>query len=180
MSSASVARAKKFLIDRTLAQAERDNVPMSPVEAKMLGFAEDSASASDMETGEEFERDYNDEEYEAKIAELLRRAYKRDEEGGEEAAWDEALTDLAEEDAYLLVMLRRAGIAASSPFSFLLDWRFVLGLLPACIAVAAGIVLAFTPFGARLVPNESLRLMLLLLLLAAPFLIGRLGRKPTF
>jgi|ERR1017187_331549 hypothetical protein len=179
MSSESVAKAKKFLVNRVLDQAKRDEVPLTEVETLMLGFAEPSAGAKDMEAAAVFEREYNDEEYEAKIAGLLQRAYKRDKERDKVAAWDEALTDLAEEDMYLLVMLERAGIGPSNPFSYMLDWRFFVALLPACIAVGAGIVLAFTPFGAQLVPNDLLRLLLLLLLLAAPLMIDKIGRKPT-
>ena len=145
----------------------------------MLGFAESSANPKEMEAAAVFEREYNDEEYEATVAELLRRAYTRDKEGDEVAAWDKALTDLAEEDGYILIMLKRAGIEAPNPFSSMLDWRLFLALLPACIAVTAGIVLAFTPFGAKLVPNEFLRLLLFLLLLVAPLLAGKIGRKPT-
>jgi hypothetical protein len=179
MSSASVARAKKFLVGRVLDQAKRDEVTLTEVEIRMLGFAELSAGAKDMEAAAVFEREYNDKEYEAKVAELLRRAYTRDKERDGAAAWDEALADLAEEDMYLLVMLARAGIEASNPFSHMLDWRFFLANLPICIAVTAGIVLAFTPFGARLVPNDFLRLVLLLLLLVAPLLIDKIGHKPT-
>ena len=44
----------------------------------MLGFAEASAGAKDMEAARAFERDFDDEEYEAKIAGLIRHAYERD------------------------------------------------------------------------------------------------------
>ena len=157
MRSASVAKAKKFLISRVLDQAKQDEVPLTEVEILMLGFAEPSPSAKDMEAAAVFEREYND----------------------EMAAWDEALTDLAEEDMYLLVMLERAGIRASNSSSDMLDWRFYLANLPICIAVTAGILLAFTPFGARLVPNNYLRLLLVLLILVAPLLIDKIGHKPN-
>ena len=179
MRSASVAKAKKFLISRVLDQAKQDEVPLTEVEILMLGFAEPSPSAKDMEAAAVFEREYNDEEYEAKVAKLLRRTYKCDKERDEMAAWDEALTDLAEEDMYLLVMLERAGIRASNSSSDMLDWRFYLANLPICIAVTAGILLAFTPFGARLVPNNYLRLLLVLLILVAPLLIAKIGHKPN-
>jgi hypothetical protein len=150
---------------------------LSDVEIQMLGFTETTASAKEMEAAAVFERDFNDEEYEAKVAMLLKRAYQQDMKSGEETAWDSALTELADEDLYLLVMIERAGICGSNPFSYLFDWRFILGILPACIAVSAGIVIVFTPFGARLIPNELLRLALLILLLVSPFMIGKVGRK---
>ena len=179
MSTTTAVKAKKFLVNRILEQAQREDVPLSDIEIRMLGFAEDSANAKDMEAAAVFERDYNDEEYEAKVAELLGRAYKRDKEGGEEAGWNEALADLAGEDIYLLVMLKRAGIETSNPFSYLLDWRLISGLLPACIVVAAAAVLAFSPFGSKLVPNGFFRLLLILLLLVVPFAISKIGRRPT-
>jgi hypothetical protein len=158
-------------------QTKRDGVSLSDVEIQMLGFTETTASAKEMEAAAVFERDFNDEEYEAKVAMLLKRAYQQDMKSGEETAWDSALTELADEDLYLLVMIERAGICGSNPFSYLFDWRFILGILPACIAVSAGIVIVFTPFGARLIPNELLRLALLILLLVSPFMIGKVGRK---
>ncbi|MGO9775452.1 MAG: hypothetical protein ACLQGT_08070 [Terracidiphilus sp.] len=177
MSTTSVTKAKKFFVNRIMEQAKRDGVSLSEIEVQMLGFAETNASAEEMEAAAVFERDFNDEEYEAKVAKLLKCAYQQDKESGKEAAWDSALTELAEEDMYLLVMIERAGIRGSNPFSYLFDWRFILGLLPACIAVSVGIVIAFTPFGARLVPNEFLRLALLLLMLVSPLLIGKMSRK---
>ena len=172
MSPTSLAKAKKFLVNRVLDQAKKDNIPLTEIEIRMLGFAEKSASAKDMEAAEAFERDYNDEEYESKVAQLLRRAYRSDKESGKEHAWDEALTDLGEEDMYLLVMINRAGIEGSNPFSHWLDWRFFLGLLPTLTPPAIGLVVAFTSFGAKLVRNENLRLLVLLLLLATPLLLG--------
>lgn len=173
MNSASVNKAKKFLVGRVLDQAKRDNVPLTEVEIRMLGFAEGSASVQDMEAARAFERDFNDEEYESKVAELLRRCYKRDKESGEDAAWDNALADLDEEDMYLVVMLKRAGIESPNPLLTLLDWRLFLGILPACISAAIGIGIAFTSFGAKLIPNENLRLILLLVMLVAPLTISK-------
>ena len=178
MRSASVDKAKRFLVQRVLEQAKRDNVPFTEVEVRMLGFAEESASAKDMEAARVFERDYNDEEYESKVAELLRRAYKRDKESGEAAAWDQALAVLGEEDMYLLVMLKRAGIESANPLLDLLDWRLFLGILPACISAAIGIGIAFTSFGAKLIPNEILRLIVLLFMLVAPLLISKIRNRP--
>jgi hypothetical protein len=179
MRPGGATKAKEFFVNRILEQAKRDGVPLSEVEIRMLGFSEATASAEEMEAAAVFERDFNDEEYEAKVAKLLKRAHQRDKESGEEAAWDSALTELADEDMYLLVMIERAGILGSNPFSYLFDWRLILGLWPACIAVAAGIVIAFTPFGARLVPNELLRLPLLILLLVSPLLIAKVNGKKS-
>jgi hypothetical protein len=173
MSSASLDQAKKFLIRRILDQAKQEDVPLSELEVRMLGFTE----KSELERAARFEREVNDEQYETKIAGLMKRAYQRDKGRGESEAWDRALADLGEEDMYLLVMVKQAGIEDSTPFPFLTEWRFYWGLAPTLILVAAGIVLAFTPIGAKLVPNGFIRFALLLLFLMLPFVIGRNSRK---
>jgi hypothetical protein len=177
MGSASVTKAKKFLVNRVIEQAKQDGISLSEIEIQMLGFAEATASAKDMEAAAVFERDFNDEEYEAKIARLLKSAYQQDKESGKEEAWNSALAELADEDIYLFVMIERAGISGSSALSNWFDWRLILGLWPACIVVTVVIVLAFTHFGARLIPNELLRLALVILLLLAPLLIGKMSSK---
>lgn len=178
MSSKSVSNAKQFLVNRILEQASREGVELSEVDVKMLGFAEASASAEEMETAAIFERDFDDKEYESRIAKLIRRAYDDDRKCGEGAAWDDALSALVNEDMYLLVMIDRSGIRGS-PLSFLIDWRFALALLPAVVFVGIAIVVGLTRFGARFIPNDLIRLALVILLLLAPLLVGKIGHKKT-
>ncbi len=177
MGSASVTKAKKFLVNRVIEQAKQDGISLSEIEICMLGFSEATASAKDMEAAAIFERDCNDEEYEAKVAKLIKNAYQQDKESGKEEAWNSALAELADEDMYIFVMMEHAGISGSNAFSNWFDWRLTLGLWPACIANTAVIVLVFTPFGARLIPNELLRLALIVLLLLSPLLIGKMSSK---
>jgi hypothetical protein len=177
MSSAAVARAKDFIVDRIVDQAERENAPLTEVEIRILGFAEPSASTGNKEVGAVFGHDFDDEAYEAKIAQLAKNVYERDLESGLKPDWDGHLDEIANEDMYLLVMLERAGIVKTTTSLFLPDWRMALGLVPALTFVALGIVVAFTPFGARLVPNLFLRLGILVILWTAPFLIGWLRRR---
>ena len=177
MSSAAVAKAKDFVVGRMIDQAGRENVPLTEGEIRMLGFSEPSASGSQTEAEAVSEPHYDDEAYETKIAQLLKSVYERDVAGGLKADWDQHLDEIADEDMYLLVMLERAGIMKTTTSFLLPDWRMAWGLVPALIFVVLGIVVAFTPFGARLVPNVFLRLGILLALWCVPFLIGRFGKR---
>jgi hypothetical protein len=63
--------AKQFLISRVIAEAELERVPLSDVEKKMLHFTEVHPSLPDIyDVYAEFERDYNSDEYEKKVAEF--------------------------------------------------------------------------------------------------------------
>ncbi len=58
-------QAKEFLIPRIVAEAERENVPLSEVERKMLYFTESGWTLPDMTAiYEQFDRDYEQDEYE--------------------------------------------------------------------------------------------------------------------
>jgi hypothetical protein len=175
--SISSAKAKKFIVDRILDQARRDGVPLNDVEIRMLGFAEESASATDMAVAQTFEREIDDERYEKTISELIRRAYRRDKENNAIEAWEQPLDALADKDLYLGVMVDRSGISGGSKFGNLFDWRLLVGMIPALIFVAIGAFLAFSRTGAKLIPNDSIRLLVLLVFLIAPLIGYRVGRK---
>lgn len=73
--------AKQFLISRVIEEAELEHVSLSDIEKKMLHFTEVHPSLPDMyEVNEEFDRNYDSDEYESKIAGLLREARARDRE----------------------------------------------------------------------------------------------------
>lgn len=176
--SSPAANAKKFLVDRILDQANRDGISLDPVETTMLGFSEATAGSKQMETAAIFERDYDDQQYETKIAGLVRRAHDRDVAEGTREAWETALADLGGADLYLIVMLQQACVW--SKIRAWLDWRLLWAFAPIIPCVAIGMLIAFTSFGARLIPNEFLRLLVFLLCLFAPFAIERFrgGKTP--
>ncbi len=63
--------AKEFLISRILAEAQREEVPLSEVERKMLYFTESGWTLPDMAAvSEEFDSEYDQSKYEKKIASL--------------------------------------------------------------------------------------------------------------
>lgn len=170
--------SKQFLIDRIVDQAKLENVPLTDVEIRMLGFAELSANPKDIEAAQVFERDFDDGEYETKIATLIRHAHDVDEKTGNNDAWDEALARIAVRDLYIHVMLERAGLEKSGPAALLGDWRFIIyGLLPVGLPLVAAVMIGFSPLGAQLIRSETLRLVLAAMLVAAPFAISRLTKR---
>lgn len=66
--------AKQFLLDRLLEQSQRDGVELSDIEKRMFLFSE-SSGETDWEANQRFEAEYNDTQYEAKIAKFLRHSY---------------------------------------------------------------------------------------------------------
>ena len=85
----------------------------------------------------EFERDYDSDEYECKIARLLKSARLRDGRLSptQEQEWNEALDALKKEDHYILVMVSQAFGSNSSAGHRFRD--FVI-----YIAVGIGVVVA--------------------------------------
>jgi hypothetical protein len=109
--------AKEFLISRIVAEAQRENVPLSEIERKMLYFSETAWTLPDMmEVNDEFDREYDQAEYEKKISHLIRNETKRlHKENPEEfASWISAARKLKKEDHYISVMIDGAGIPTGS------------------------------------------------------------------
>jgi hypothetical protein len=74
----------------------------------MLAFSEQTQSAAEITyLSDAFEHDHDDIEYEAKIAELIRRllARLRSEDNPTLALWNEAVAALSNEDHYILVLI---------------------------------------------------------------------------
>lgn len=100
--------AKQFLISKVLQEAESSHVQLSEIERKMLYFTEVHPSLPDIfEVNAEFERDYDADEYENKMAQLLKNARARDTHMSPslEQEWKEAINALKKEDHYILVMV---------------------------------------------------------------------------
>jgi hypothetical protein len=105
--------AKEFLISRIISEAQRENIPLSEVERKMLYFTESGWTLPDMTAVyEDFDRDYSQNKYEKKIAKLIRKAAKHDYKESHENydAWWSAIRFLKREDHYISVMIGIAGL----------------------------------------------------------------------
>lgn len=101
---ATIKSAKDYLVGRIVAEAERQGAALSTVEREMLYFAQDGVISKHMEkVNEEFERDYDEDEYEHKIASLV-RCLESDSTAEQQEMWDDAILKLCEGDHYLLVL----------------------------------------------------------------------------
>jgi hypothetical protein len=105
--------AKEFLISQVVEEAQRENIPLSEVERKMLYFTESGWTLPDMmKVYEDFDREYDQPKYEKKIAKLVTKANRRIRKGSGDdyARWWEAIRFLRREDHYISVMIGIAGL----------------------------------------------------------------------
>jgi hypothetical protein len=101
--------AKDFLVEQTTQQAAIQGVALSDLEKRMMYFTEwDDSCENPIQLNEEFEAQYDTAAYEAKMAGLLKSAYKRakTESPTTRRLWDEALHILKKGDHYILVLWR--------------------------------------------------------------------------
>ena len=76
---ATQAEAKRFFVERVLAQAGAEQLQLSPAEQGMLSWSEsDPSFTPDPALVEQLATEVSDEAYEGKIAGLLERSYRRD------------------------------------------------------------------------------------------------------
>ena len=107
--------AKEFLISELVAEAQRENVPLSEVERKMLYFTETGWTLPDiMKVSEDFDREYDQDKYEQKIAKLVKKTDSRMRKGSRDDydRWWAAVRFLQREDHYITVIIRLAGLRA--------------------------------------------------------------------
>ena len=103
--------AKMFFVDRVLQQAERENVNISGLEKAMLSFTESGDWEFGPEIVEQFGDEYDQDEYEQKVAGLLKRAYDQDLKegagptGDAQTAYRAAYAKLREEDHFIMIMI---------------------------------------------------------------------------
>lgn len=105
--------AKEFLISHIVVEAQRENASLSEVERKMLYFTESGWALRDiMEVSEDFDREYDQDKYEQKIAKLVTKAYRCILTGSRDDydRWWAAIRLLQREDHYISVMIRLAGL----------------------------------------------------------------------
>jgi hypothetical protein len=109
----SARQAKEFLVSKIVAEAQRENAPLSEIERKMLYFSETGWTLPDIaEAYEEFDREYDQDKYEKRIASLIRKADKRARKESREDhdAWWAAVRFLKSEDHYISAMIRIASL----------------------------------------------------------------------
>lgn len=107
----TIREAKEYLVSMIAKEAERDGTTLTEVERKMLFFTETGWTLPDMkEISAEFDRDFDQDEYEQKIASIITRIRTRfaDEYQQEQMTWDLALEKLSKGDHYLVVLANAA------------------------------------------------------------------------
>lgn len=120
--------ALDFIVGEISAEALRQNIPLSKIERKILYFSETDPTLPDMKSVDaEFDRDYDEDTYERKIAALLSRIISKNRDGNDEerANWDAAIAKASEGDYYLFVMFSMAVDLADGHSDF-----FVTGETP--------------------------------------------------
>jgi hypothetical protein len=69
---ASARDAKEFIVSRITTEAQRQGVPLSEIERKMLYFSETEWTLPDMaEVNDAFDREYDQAAYERKIGKII-------------------------------------------------------------------------------------------------------------
>ena len=97
---------------------------------------------------------------------------------GRAEIWEQSLDALAHEDMYLADIIRKTGLRQQPVPWYLPKLSSLRQYLTAIVMVAAGIVVAFTPLGERLVPDPVLRAFLVLCCWLTPWLISKIARAP--
>jgi hypothetical protein len=139
------AEAKAWIIRQILAEAAFDKVPLDPLEQRMLEYSETAGTPPDLvELNEAFDRKHNQDDYEQKIASIIRRLLANLNADGPDALtpWYEAVRAISNEDHYLMVMVNQANAAPKGqrqPFD-----RTRLVLTAAGILLFAVLVFALT------------------------------------
>jgi hypothetical protein len=169
--------AKDFLVQQTAEQAQLEGVPFSDLERRMMYFTEIEEMPEDpIKLNEEFEAEYNSDEYEAKISELLHHAHARIKRENPEAArrWKEAILELRKGDHYILVLLNEISLTGSTlterpPYDSLK--LFATGLGVAALMVTA----VFIPvkFGPQLEAHSHLLFGIFVTIVLAGFFFPR-------
>jgi hypothetical protein len=112
------AEAKAWIIRQILAEAAFDKVPLDPLEQRMLEYSETAGTPPDLVgLNEAFDREHDQDEYEQKIAGIIRSLLANLRADGPDALvpWYDAVRAISVEDHYLMVMVNRANAAPPRP-----------------------------------------------------------------
>ena len=105
--------AKEFLVSRIVEEAKYEGVALSKIERKILYFSETDWTLPDIGAiSDEFDRAYDQHEYEQKISSLVKGAYRRTlrNSSDEQEKWWSAIQLLSKEDHYIVLVIRLAAL----------------------------------------------------------------------
>jgi hypothetical protein len=107
----TIREAKVFLASRIAEEADREGIPLTEIERKMLYFSESGWTLPDMpQVKAAFDRDYDRGLFEARMTRLIRRARSRL-MGGDKAEyerWKSSILELHGQDHYVLALIAAA------------------------------------------------------------------------
>lgn len=135
-----VRDAKEFLASKIVEEATREGVPLSEIERKMLFFSEGGWTLPDMkEVSDAFDREYDQNDYEKKITDLIQHLDKRlrKENPVEHDDWRSAIDFLKRRDHYINVMISHAGLRPRGDRLKLWATGFALVAAIGCMAILA-------------------------------------------
>jgi hypothetical protein len=104
-------QAKRFFVDRIMAQARAEGLSLSEAEQRMLSWSEsDPDFEADPVLVQQLAAEISDEDYEAKVAGLLQRAFRQDVTSNPAARdrYRQAHDVLRQGDHYVLIMINEA------------------------------------------------------------------------
>lgn len=107
----TIRAAKDYLASKIADEAQRNGTPLTEVEMKMLYFTETGWTLPDMkQVSAEFDRDYDQNEFEQKIGELANRIQVRFAAQGQQDGerWGLALEKLSHGDHYISILVNGA------------------------------------------------------------------------
>jgi len=113
-NSPDAGEAREFLMTRLTEQAMLERTPLSDVERRILTFSESDPEA-DFAALDAFNENHNTEEFETRVIQLVRRAYRFDSNRGGTEGWKEALRVLKRADFYLIGIIERKGFWSDPP-----------------------------------------------------------------
>lgn len=125
--------AKQFIIAKIVEEAQREGKPLSDREYRLLNYSSEPEEATDADPAD-LAKDQD--EFEKRIARLIKRATKRCRTDGSEeyARWCDAVRLVKKQDHYLVVMIDRAGLRP--PWDLLRLCLTALGI----VAGAGGVI----------------------------------------
>jgi hypothetical protein len=127
MDFKTIRAAKDYLAKRITEQARQEGTPLTEVERKMLYFTEDGGLSRAMAAvSEEFDRDYDQDDYEERIGGLVQRLLAQPDAAAEEEDWDNAAIKLCDGDHYLSVLIN----ASPAPAAWSPRWETLRPWLP--------------------------------------------------
>jgi hypothetical protein len=103
--------ARRFIIERIVAEAEREGFPLSSNERRMLNWSEvEPDCIAEPELAEALAREISDQDYEAKVSRLVAAAYDQEVSAVATAreSYRAAYSVLKRGDYYLMVMIDEA------------------------------------------------------------------------